>query len=611
MTARCGVRAAGGTRYTFGGIPLWAAFGSIALFALAYSPNIIAIYGIHNDYEMIHRRSHAFFHPEAEALVAIARPIAAFFTNFPMFLVDRISDYRGTRIISLVTLCVVALQFASICIRILRVKPLEAAMLSVSTFVVPPFIYSVLNATALPSHFFPILISSAAYGILSHSNLATLSFGRLLRERHIGNIARQAVMYGTSRAVITAGLVFQLALYTYPPNAMFIVLFPVVGVLFSRTGPTYRLIVALRDIGFIGAGIAIYLLTVKLIYMPFVRLFTALYTGEVVDPRAIGDRLNATYRMEFNADPWAFIRRLENLLEVSGDLWFLPQVRAHYMTLAAVSLAVIVGGLLSIGRWRSVGEKYPAISRMRFDSWTSYGIPCVVLITASFVISGAPILASATGFVTYRTTAVPIAIACALFIFAALCLAEAALAGLQATATATSQLRAAVMVTLALAGVGGNFYAGCLTMKLARNETAYFRTIVQDAIDRKSKAIILVDPRPYALPEDIPVVFDEKGRAVPPYELGCLSGYCIQDGSIIHITAANLERPRAFKVHVQRENDPVPGLTCALLETPQPTYPPNATKFTRDSIDYYRSLAPFSCVTYNLKWHDLSLDLTR
>ncbi len=93
---------------------------------------------------------------------------------------------------------------------------------------------------------------------------------------------------------------------------------------------------------------------------------------------------------------------------------------------------------------------------------------------------------------------------------------------------------------------------------------------------------------------------------MPPYELGCFSGYCLQDGSIVHIAASELGiSERQLKVFVQRENNPVPGLTCELLTASKPTYPQGASARSVAIIDFFRRMAPISCVTYSLAWHDL------
>src|ERR1051325_9816028 len=96
--------------------PLFAVLAFSLAVAFAFSPNLLSIYGIHNDYEMLSSKRLAFFHPEAGELFAIARPVAALLTNLTMLPVESLSDYRWTRLFSLLTMCVLGAQLMSICI---------------------------------------------------------------------------------------------------------------------------------------------------------------------------------------------------------------------------------------------------------------------------------------------------------------------------------------------------------------------------------------------------------------------------------------------------------------------------------------------------------------
>jgi hypothetical protein len=153
----------------------------------------------------------------------------------------------------------------------------------------------------------------------------------------------------------------------------------------------------------------------------------------------------------------------------------------------------------------------------------------------------------------------------------------------------------------------GNFYANYLTMRLSRNELAYFKGIARQAIDNGSKAIVLIDPRPFSLPEDIVVAYDQTGRAVPPYELGCLSGVCLQSGAILHVAAAELgHRMDVFDVHPIRHDEPTPGITCERLTAATPSYR-GLSERTISLVRFLRSQAPITCVTYSLAWRNLEL----
>ena len=62
----------------------------------------------------------------------------------------------------------------SICIHRLRVDALPAAVMAMGTFLVPPFIYSVLNAPAWGAHLVPIMIAFFSYRMLSRSNVQAI-----------------------------------------------------------------------------------------------------------------------------------------------------------------------------------------------------------------------------------------------------------------------------------------------------------------------------------------------------------------------------------------------------------------------------------------------------
>ena len=125
---------------------------------------------------------------------------------------------------------------------------------------------------------------------------------------------------------------------------------------------------------------------------------------------------------------------------------------------------------------------------------------------------------------------------------------------------------------------------------------------------------MLIDPRPWRGAQDYNLwpIADERGRAVPPFELGCFSSYCRLTGGVVRVIANDLGvSDKSFELLVTRGNDPVPGLTCEILQAPTAAYPPNASKQTIELIDRYRSLKPLSCQTVSMAWHDLGIDLKR
>ncbi|HYD04342.1 MAG TPA: hypothetical protein VEC60_01390, partial [Reyranella sp.] len=404
-------------------VPGWAILALCLAVTVAFSPNLLAIYGIHNDYEMLHFKSFTFLHPEAEEQFAIARPLAALFTNLTILPVDTLSDYRWTRLFSLMTLCLLGAQLMSICLRRLGTRTWDAVVIALATFLVPPFIYSVLAASAWTLHLLTILLAFVAYTILSKSNVLLLSF--LLHgpgRRNPRLLLSQALQYAKLTPVWLSCIVCQLAFYDYPPNALILVLFPVISVLFSQWSPIYRALVAIRDMVFIAVNVVIFAVTAKFIYLPFVRLFTLLGTGVAPEnAHPLVERLRTTYQFAFNFDPFAAWHRLVNVLTVTGDLWFLPQSRAHVAVGLAVAFAVAMANIGALmGRRRaaaSMGDGGWILSRFVIDLRRVPAIVTIVVPVACFLVAAAPILASATGFVTYRTIAIPSAFVAVVALF--------------------------------------------------------------------------------------------------------------------------------------------------------------------------------------------------
>jgi hypothetical protein len=598
-------------------IPGWTILFFCLGIAVVFSPNVFAVYGLHNDYEMLNYKSSHFFHPEAEALFAIARPVAALLTNLTMLPVNTLADFRWTRIFSILTVCFLGSQMISLCIQRLRTRAQDAIALSLVTFLVLPFIYSVINATAWSPHLVTVLIAFVSYRILSDSNVLLIAFLGKAGWRDIRPLTRQAWGYFRLKPVWLACLVYQLALYDYPPNALILVLFPIIAVLFSRMPASFRTAIAVRDIFFIGGNVFFFLLTAKVIYLPFVRLFTSLGTGISANAPLgpLATRLTATYRFDFNADPGAALARLKNLLKVTGDLWFLPQTGAHLFVGAVVLVAIIAANILPLlvqrNGLRSEMESAGNLSRLRFELRPLPQAITLAIPIVCFVMAGSAILASATGFVTYRTIAIPTAVVAIMFIFSVRSSVGTAWWGIGSPFAAAGTVADLSMALVVCVAIAANFYVNDLTMRLSRNELAYFTGITRQAIDNKSHVVVIVDPRPFNLPEDIPVVYDQQGRAVPPYELGCFSGYCLQTGSIVQIVARELGYSAdKFKVYSARGGDPIPGLTCEML-APGTPLPADLSEQSISIVKWFRSLAPLTCVTYSLDWHDVGIDLSR
>lgn len=589
------------------GVPVWATLVFATTLSFVFSPNILSIYGIHNDYEMLYGRTFSLLHAESEHQFAIVRPVTALFTNLPMLAVAALSDYRWTRIFSVLTTIFMGMQLMSICIGRLQIRTLDALAIALATFLVPPFIYSVLNATAWAAHLLPVALAFVAYAILSGGNVQALPVLGLAARRDWRGLALQISEYARTKPVWAAVIALQISLYAHPPNALIIVVFPIVALLFSQSPLAYRMLIAGRDMAFVVANLAVYTVSAKVLYLPVVRLFTSLGTGAVSpDQGPLAARLAATYHFDFNLDVFEALRRLRNVMTVTGDVWFLPQLDFHLALGGAIVLAA--GAVAAMGlhpvTQRGIGSAVPPPGEPRsrlLGFALVVGVPFLCFLLATL-----PVLASATGFITYRTITIPIVIAAIGFLFSMRVLAAALTRVLGARPTVVRGAMDVVVLIVIVAAVSANFQMNWATERLARNELEYFRKIVRQAARNSSTTVVIVDPRSYYLPEDVPKIADQSGRAVPPYELGCLSGYCLQTGAIVHIAAAimGLGRDR-FKVYGNRGGDPVPGLTCAMLTDAKAGYPPNASKKSISIIDWFRTLGPLTCVTYDLGWHDL------
>jgi hypothetical protein len=595
-----------------GKVPLWTIVVFSAAVAFAYSPNVLQVFGIHNNYEMLYFWRPQFLFPDVEQLFTTGRPVAALLTNLTVLPVHSLADIRWMRIFSLLTVCLIGTQMMANCILLLRTRARDAVAVAVSLFLVLAFIYSVLDPSAWVAHLLSLLLVFLAYTILGRSNLQSIPFLVLARRRDWRAFVRQAWTYAVTGPVWLACLVFQVALYDYPPYALMIVVFPVIAVLFSQTPQAYRTLLAVRDIIFVGINLVLFSLSAKLIYFPIVRLFSSLNTAAA--PDASGNpflsRVGQTYRFDFNLDAGEILARLGRLMKVVGDLWFLPQSEFHVFAGAVILLAVVLPVSLTLlargGLRLQAIETSTDMARLTPDSWNSGFMVTTVVVAACLAISAVTVVLPVGGILVYRTAVVPTAVVAIVFLFSLRVIAEIAWKMIGNPLPGAARIADGAMALAVCAAIAANFSSNRLTLKLARSEFAYFTAMVRQAIADKSSTIILVDPRPLSLPEDHPVMYDQKGRAVPPYELGCFSGYCLQTGSVVHIAASELGvSDEQLKVFVQRENDPVPGLTCEILTAPRPTYPQGASERSIALINYFRRIAPISCVTYSLDWHDL------
>jgi hypothetical protein len=581
-----------------GRLPIWTVSLFSAGFVFAMSPNLLKVFGIHNDYEQLIFKNHGLLFHEAEHLFAIARPVAALLSNLTLLPAESISDFRWTRVFSTATVCLLGFQMMSICVRRLRVDPFPAVVLALAAFLTPAFIYSTLNPTAWAPHLVSILIGFLAYEILSNSNVQAIPFVAVVQSGNPRSVWRQLRAYCALRAVWGACIVLQIALYDYPPTTLVIAALPVVAVLFSRAPGPYRAVIAIRDIGFVVANLAIYTVTAKAIYLPIVGLLT--YRDSEVwrhsQLSAFDARAAVTYQYKFNLDPGVMLQRLGEIGKVSGNLWFLPQTQAHVLVAATIGLALAV---LS-ARW--------LMSRANDRPAPSAGLLALAIAAVCFLLAASPILAASGGVTSYRAFPACLVIAAIVFVFAVQRLAGVLGAAIGRSPGAGTAVASVALFLTGGAAVAANFNMNYLTMKLARNETAYFDGIVRQAIDNHSNAVVIIDPRPFTLPDDYPVAYDETGHAVPPYELSCFSSICLQNGAIVTILAEQSGVPRGkLGVHPIVHGDPIPNASCEMLTGPTPNLPAGAPERVANMVKYLRSLTPVTCVSYSLAWHNVDL----
>jgi hypothetical protein len=587
--------------------PWWGLLVFFIAIGVAYSPGLLTVFNLGTDFDALALKSeHFLFHNEAVHLLSIARPIAALLSNLPVLFVRSPEDFRWVHLVSLLTVCVLGWQMIRTCIGRLYISVWDAVAVTLATFLGLAFIYAVFEATAWASHLFTTFLAFLAYGMLGRSNVRTLSFLGYVVRRDYRALFNQLPIYCSSRSVWVSCLVFQCALYCYPPFALLIVVFPVITVLFSRAPAAYARLIVVRDVAFVLVNVILFFLSTALLYLPIVRLFTAKGTGQADAYESdLVANLYAGHQFLYNTDSSAIAYRLGYLMRVSADLWFMPQAHMYIVTAGVLLLALLAAGsnivAASFDSRQVTTEAYSRIFTL------------FVLCTC-FLMAASPILASAGGFTSYRTSVGTTAITAIIFICAVRTMGERLwrMTG-RSSSTAVAAAGGVAMAFVVGAAFAANNYANYAVMKLGRNEYHYFAQIVRKAIDNKSKAIVLIDRRPWNGPEGYRPwpVFDEGGRAVPPFELACFSSFCLQTGQIVRVISAQLGLPeKAMEIVATRGDEPVPGLTCEMIETPFASYPLNTSKRSIELIDRYRSLGPLTCVIVSAVWHDLGIDLS-
>ena len=575
-------------------VPLWALVVFAVAIAVAYSPGIVRPAAIHGNYEALVERSHGLFHSDADRMVEFARPVSALLSNLPLLPLQEVSDLGWVRGFSVLTVCLLGTLVIGICVQYLRTRPLIGLVAAIAVFLVPAFSYSILEPAAWAPHLVAILIALVAYALLCRSNVQSLAFLVLVDQRDFAGFARQVVAYAGHRDVLLAGAMYLLAFYDYPPAAFVLALFPVLMVLFAQVPARYRTLFAVRDMGFIAGVVVLYLVSLKLIYLPVVGLFVK---APPYDP-SFATKVGNTYAFDLQMHLEPILARFAQSLRVAGDLWFLPQLRIHAAVAALVLLTLAAAIVASLWK-RSAGADDRIAS-----TWGREAFNRVAIVGACLAIAASPTLFSVGGIITYRTLSVPTAIVALVTLYCVAELSTNVWQGIGNPRGAADRVADGVLVLTAVAAVAVTFYANRLTATLGRNEYAYFKALVQQAIDRKVGSVVWLDSRPLFLSEDIPEVVDRDGRWIPPFELGCFTSYCISSQSIVRAVLADLGTSiRAFELWTPRGDPAAAGVTCTMFTAGPPSYPPNATRRIVELIDYFRQHGPVMCIDYDLSWH--------
>ena len=142
---------------------VWAAAIFAVVIAIAYAPNVVEIFNILDDYDVLLFKNQYFHlpHLETEHLLSIARPVAALFTNVFILFVQSVESLRWLRIFSILTTCLLGAQMLRICIFRLRTRVSDALAITLGTFLGLPFIYAIVDATAWAPHCSPVAFLTA------------------------------------------------------------------------------------------------------------------------------------------------------------------------------------------------------------------------------------------------------------------------------------------------------------------------------------------------------------------------------------------------------------------------------------------------------------------
>ncbi|HVA14958.1 MAG TPA: hypothetical protein VNF99_17055 [Stellaceae bacterium] len=576
-------------------VPLWTYLVFVVAMVAAYVGTTFGVYGVHGDYDTFLGRSTAspFWFVEEWQLLSVARPVAVWVSNIPLYPMTGIADFPWARAFGIGTLCLIGLQMIAICVRYLRIRPFDALALAVVTFAVPAFSDSIMNIAAWGPYQTTVCFAFIAYAFLSRTNGQAMLFRVYATLAQYRSFGGHLSRYIARWPFVLACFFFQVALYDYPSNALVICLFPVIGLLFSGDRFPRRALVACRDIVFIGANLAFYFLATKLIYFPILR---ATYPVRVFPTTGF----TSYYRFELQHDPLALLSRLGELLRVAGNLWFLPQSNAF----------AVVGLMLAATLWMAntaVSDRTGGLTRLRFGSLRSEATLVVIVAVICYLVSAAPILLSIGGFVDYRTIAPPTALTGVVAVYALAGIVEVTERRFRLFDRMRWSRSQIAVAALLLSAIGTTAYHVHLTVRLALNEFAYIESLIRNAVEDGAKSLVILDWRPFFPPNDLRVAYDLRHRAVPPYEMGCFSSYCFSQAAIYGYARQRLGyADERIDINIFRGDD-ARGLTCTLFTGHDAKIPAGLSDETKAKIAAIRKHGPVACVPFQPAWRDVDL----
>lgn len=234
------------------------------LFLLIYWPAILLDYGFHNDYRVRDVFDYSFDysnprgmlkHLESMHLLYIGRPLNALAFNLHQSFFQSISDFSTGRLISLLTIFSLAMAFYHFLRTTVRVRRVEAFVLSLAIFCLPSFqLYIVWLTNFVP-------------GAL---NLAIVTFA--YHCAHTGWMRSPAAL---SRSniwwIASAFLLLVISLFNYPPTTLFILFYLFMFVAFSKEPFDHVALLSKRILGLTVVAFAVYYIAFKFVYFPLMQ----------------------------------------------------------------------------------------------------------------------------------------------------------------------------------------------------------------------------------------------------------------------------------------------------------------------------------------------------